>query len=217
MYCTQCNRRNHNTEDCYHLGKSPCAGCVKFGHTQEECWSSKNKKRRRRDCNDDVDEGSSKKKARKEEANGLQKLEENVPDAGRFDWLASSAATSHVTNQRDAFKIYEPVHGMLAEGVGASSTQARAEGKGTVEAECQCDGRKAVMRLRDVLYIPGKPHSLVSLGRWDAAGGEWACQNGVLTLTKGGKRVAQGTKLPNNLYRMGFTVLSEKRDSVKAT
>jgi hypothetical protein len=207
MYCKQCNRRNHNTEDCYHLGKSPCAGCGKFGHTQESC-SGKNKKRKRRSSNDGVDEGSSKKKARKEEANGRQKMGGNAPGAARFDWLASCATSSHVTNQRDAFTTYEPVHRM-----GASSTQARIEGKGTVEVECRCEGRKAVMRLRDVLYIPGIPHSLVSLGRWDAAGGQWACQNGVLTLTKDGKRVAQGTKLPNNLYRMGF----EKRDSVKAT
>ena len=32
MFCEHCRRRNHHTEDCFHLGKNKCSLCGKFGH-----------------------------------------------------------------------------------------------------------------------------------------------------------------------------------------
>ena len=57
-----------------------------------------------------------------------------------YDWLADSATTSHVTNQRDAFINYEPLTNKLVLGVGNNETHAI--GRGTVELESNFNGQK---------------------------------------------------------------------------
>ena len=122
-----------------------------------------------------------------------------------YDCFAVLAATSHITNRRDAFVSYRLTHDTLIEGVGSSI--ARAEGRGTIELESQCGGKNYVLRLHDVLYIPNNKYNIFSLGRWSAVGGQIFVEDGTLSLiTNSGKCTAQGTKTENNLYKMRFTI-----------
>ena len=122
-----------------------------------------------------------------------------------YDCAPVIAATSHITNRRDAFVSYQSMHDTQIGGMGSSN--ARVEGRGTIELESQCEGKKYAMTLQDVLYIPSNKHNLLSLGKWTAAGGRFIGGDGTLSLiSKSGKCVAQGTKMENNLYKMRFTI-----------
>jgi hypothetical protein len=122
-----------------------------------------------------------------------------------YHWLADSATTSHITNQRETFITYKPLTGKTVAGVG--NNKANIEGRGTIELESCYKGHKYLLRLDDVLYIPSNCNNLISLGRWDKAGGWYTGGGGVLTLiTKDGKQIAQGTKIQNNLYNMKVSI-----------
>ena len=68
-----------------------------------------------------------------------------------YDWLADSATTSHVTNQRNTFINYEPLTNKLVLGVGNNETHAI--GRGTVELESNYNGKKFIIKLEDALHI----------------------------------------------------------------
>jgi hypothetical protein len=122
-----------------------------------------------------------------------------------YDWFADSATTSHICNQKDAFVSYKPLTGKTVSGVG--NNKAKIEGRGTVELESINNGYKYLLKLEDVLYIPSNRNNLISLGRWDQAGGRYTGGGGALTLiTKDGKQVARGTKVGNNLYKMKVSI-----------
>ena len=122
-----------------------------------------------------------------------------------YECFAVSSATSHITNQRDAFLSYQSTHDTLIEGVGSGI--ARAEGRGTIELESRCGGKKYVLTLLDVLYIPNNKYNIFSLGRWPDAGGQIIFKDGTVSLiTKSGKCAAQGKKTENKLYKMRFTI-----------
>jgi len=121
-----------------------------------------------------------------------------------YDCFAVSSATHHITNQRDAFLSYQSTPDTLIEGTGGSITGA--EGRGTIELESQCGGKKYVIRLLDVLYVPNNQHNIFSLGRWPDAGGQMFAQGTLSLMTESGKCVVQGKKTENNLYKMRFTI-----------
>ena len=121
-----------------------------------------------------------------------------------YDCLADSATTSHVSNCCEAFTTFKPTNTQVG---GVSGIQTRAKGRGTVELESTCNGQKYSLTLKDVLYIPGNKNNLISLGRWEAAGGEYTTHNGKLMLTaKSRSHVAQGPHIANNLYNLRFTL-----------
>ena len=71
-------------------------------------------------------------------------------------------------------------------------------GHRTVELKLTCNGTEYNLHLENVLHVPGTQNNLISLGRWDAAGG-----NGeIMLITKNGTLVAQGIKIHNHLYHM---------------
>ena len=108
-------------------------------------------------------------------------------------------------NQKDAFISYNPLTGKTVSGV--STNKAKIEGQGTVELESIINGYKYLLKLENVLYIPSNRNNLISLGRWDHAGGQYTGGGGVLILiTKDGKQVAKGTKVNNNLYKMKVSI-----------
>jgi hypothetical protein len=122
-----------------------------------------------------------------------------------YDWLADTATMSHISNQCDAFITYRPSTGKTVTGVGNKKTNV--EGQGTVELETIYKGNKYLLRLDNVLYIPNNCKNLISLGRWDWAGGQYIGGGGAIVLiTKDGKQVTTGTKIQSNLYKMKVSV-----------
>ena len=123
-----------------------------------------------------------------------------------YDWLGDSASTSHVSNQREAFKTFQPLTGKMVSGVG--NLKAEAKGRGIVELKSSYNGRNYNLQLKNVLYIPTNRNNLISLGRWDKAGGKYKGGGGALTLMDvDGTPVAQGTQIENHLYKMEVTLV----------
>jgi hypothetical protein len=68
-------------------------------------------------------------------------------------------------------------------------------------------GGSTVRTIHNVLYILNNYNNLISLGRWDASGGQYQGGNGVLLLiTKDGHTIAKGNKINNHLYCMKMHV-----------
>ena len=131
-----------------------------------------------------------------------------------YDWLADSATTSHVSNQRDAFKTYQPLTDTNVSGVGNVKTKAL--GRGTIELNSSYNGKNYIIELKNVLYIPTNRNNLISLGRWDKAGGCYKGGGGSITLiSKSGKTVVQGTQIENNLYKLKVTIRRPKNNFPK--
>lgn len=136
---------------------------------------------------------------------GTEEIDDDDERSIYYDCAPVIAATSHITNRRDVFVSYQPMHDTQIGGVGGRNS--RVEGRGTIELESQCEGKIYVLTLQDVLYIPSNKHNLLSLGKWTAAGGLFIGGGGKLSLiSKSGKCVAQGTKMENNLYKIRFTI-----------
>lgn len=88
-----------------------------------------------------------------------------------YDWLADSATMAHVTNQQEVFEFYEPARDVSIVGVGNSKTII--EGQGVVLLKSCQNGQVFTLWLENVLYIPTNRNNLLSLGRWDDAGGSY--------------------------------------------
>ena len=118
-----------------------------------------------------------------------------------YDWFGDSATTSHVSNRREIFSTYQPLHNTSVVGVG--HLKAKAEGKGTIELESRYKNKTFILKLENVLHIPTNRNNLISLGKWDAAGGRYIGGGGKIILENKNKTpVAIGTKAGNNLYKM---------------
>ena len=85
---------------------------------------------------------------------------------------------------------------------GVGGKKATAIGRGTVTLISNCSGVNWTLKLENVLHVPGQKNNLISLGRWDKAGGTYQGGDSKITLiTKDGKRVAEGIRLNNFLYK----------------
>src|ERR1700678_1646267 len=221
--CGICHRFGHATEECY----SRKAKALK--RKREEKGKGKGKKKRKKEemnqgeeDEDDDDEhiaccligsGYSDIPLDESEIGQMFNFDEHDvnysgdynPPLIYYDWLGNSATTSHVTNRCDAFTTFRPLKDTKVSGVGNVKTEAK--GKGTVKLKSTYLGHEYIIELKNVLYIPMTKKNLISLGRWDKAGGRYNGGGGKLTLiTKKGKPVAQGTQVENNLHQMEGTV-----------
>ena len=219
--CSICKKPGHKEKDCwFHKGKRKRDRKSKGGA---------NKKQKTETMNEAEDEESMQESMQAEEItfmmegdhdalmtpadNESQQIEfnsyeDNVNSTNKndesliyYDWLADTVTTLHITNQREAFVKYQPLMGKIVAGVGNKKTNA--EGCGTIELESSYNSNKYLLRLDDVLYIPSNQHNLISLGRWDQAGGRYTGGGGAICLTtRDGKYVARDTKIGSNLYKM---------------
>src|SRR6202034_350244 len=121
-----------------------------------------------------------------------------------YDWVADNATSSHIASNRDYFDTYTKIQVSTVTGVGGKT--ATVIGRGTVTLISNCNGINWTLKLENVLHVPGQKNNLISLGRWDKAGGTYqGGENKIILITKDGKRVAKGTRLKNYLYGMNVT------------
>jgi hypothetical protein len=218
-YCDYCKRAGHWTSKCRQDPKNKCHKCGKGGHHAKDCRSEKKErdknkwKGKEKDQTNMVEEEVTfvaETATEDEEMYNFDTFEAYNASAIderliHYDWLADNATTSHVSCQRDAFTSYTPLENNSVTGVGGM--EAKIAGQGTVELISTCEGKKYNLRLEDVLHVPGQKNNLISLGRWDAAGGRYIGGKGKLTLvTKDGKHVAHGTKMDKHLYKMDVSM-----------
>ena len=228
--CGICNRFGHETEDCY----SRKAKNLKQKREKGDGKGKDKKKKKKETTNqgeevEEVDEeehiafslNESLEILLDESEEGqafnfdepVYNSNEYNPRLIYYDWLGDSATTSHVCNQRNAFKTFQPLIDTTVSGVG--NVKAEAKGQGTVELKSTINGQKYVLELKNVLYIPTNRNNLISLGKWDKAGGQYSGGGGILTLiTKYGTPVARGTQIGNNLYKMKVNIREPDMKSI---
>ena len=79
-----------------------------------------------------------------------------------YDWLADSATTSHICNDREAFTNYH--HDGEGTVIGVGSVKAAIQGRGTVRLYSECEGVSYTLTMENVLHIPANKNNLISLG-----------------------------------------------------
>src|SRR6202167_3333831 len=103
-----------------------------------------------------------------------------------YDWVADNATSSHIASERDNFETYTEIQESTVTGVGGK--KASAIGRGTVILISNCNGVDWTLKLENVLHVPGQRNNLISLGRWDKAGGTYqGGENKIILITKDGK------------------------------
>jgi len=107
----------------------------------------------------------------------------NANDDGQFSaytWIADSGTTSHIVNQKSAFKEFNPLYNKSLTGIGNTGVQAM--GRGTIEIISRVNDQNLTITLRDVLYAPKAANNLFSISRLDEHGGHTQIKNGRIIL-----------------------------------
>lgn len=131
--CTICRRTNHVAAKCFYKGKPKCRLCRKFGHTTADCWGKtgskssmqqkqkmKPQKERANQAHDPKDDDvmDTKEIAFVAPTNVSTMNDSNNDCVSFYSWVADSATTSHITNQRSVFTEYKPLHEKRITGIG---------------------------------------------------------------------------------------------------
>jgi hypothetical protein len=230
MLCRNCGHNTHTTDNCRWLGQPKCNKCNWFGHVGAECrrQSSKRKsnsngkgggppkKAKKEEVNHVAENGGSDGEDELDElaesgkdeivfstttaSTSCNTFSQNDDAMILYEWLADCATTSHVTNRRELLINYTPLQRSVR---GVGNVQTCAEGRGDIRVKSIINGTEHQLTLRDVLYIPGNQQNLLSLGRWDKAGGTYQGGQGKLAMiASNGDTVAAGTRISNNLYML---------------
>lgn len=116
-------------------------------------------------------------------------------------WFADSGAGRHMCNRRDWYSEYSvlskkiPVHS-------ASGHTIFAIGSGTVPIDSLVEGKWLSGVLTEVLYVPELSQNLISVGALTDHGYEAKFTHGGMTVYRGDKVVAVGSRRDRRLYKM---------------
>jgi transposase InsO family protein len=191
-----------------------CYNCRKKGHVSADCWSKGGGKE---------GQGPKGRKGKGHKANQAEEVSTSLNDCAymssngqareisKFDWILDSGTTSHICTARDAFTEYYPTPGATLKGVGPG--EVAVEGRGIVNLRFEVDGKILNHQLRNTLHVPSAPNCLLSLSRFDEAGGRSETGGGTCWLKdRDGKIVGKGYK-HNRLYLLAAraTLLRQER------
>ncbi|KAJ3521915.1 hypothetical protein NMY22_g12109 [Coprinellus aureogranulatus] len=196
-----------------------CHNCNKKGHFKRDCWAKgggmegkgpkgrKGKERTNQATEDSPDLNSAVAVAYMARFNEV--------DTSKLVWHLDSGTTSHICTTRDAFQNYSPLQNATVRGVGPDV--ATVEGTGSVILKFQVGNDVIAHSIKDVLHVPGAPHCLLSVSRFDEAGGEVGFRKGECVLRdKDGKVVGTGRK-EERLYKLDArAVLTQDRANLAA-
>lgn len=133
-------------------------------------------------------------------SNSLMLASEYTTISDKHAWIGDSGASNHMTYQRDAFTTFEEIgDGSFPITVGNNEV-IFARGRGTVNVK----SLSGDVTLTNVLYVPKLGRNLLSLGAATKMQVNVNFGNDVIEMSKNGRRLATGHRLPNNLYKMDF-------------
>ena len=171
-----------------------CYNCKKKGHISKDCWSKGGGK-----------EGQGPKKKGKGRQEKTNQATESINDSldiayvaskasdDRNIWVLDSATTSHISNDKRTFIDYQTLTNSTVKGIGKEP--ASAAGRGTIAMEFDVEGKKIQHRMKDVIYVPEAPNCLLSVSRFEEAGGSIVFKDGKCSLrTRNGRLVGCGTR-----------------------
>jgi hypothetical protein len=81
-------------------------------------------------------------------------------------WLADSACTSHIAQDRDIFIDYTLTPGHQISGFGKTPGL----GRGTIQLQTTVEGKTLKITLKNVVHTPDAPFNLISISRAIKAG-----------------------------------------------
>jgi transposase InsO family protein len=188
--CAICGRDNHPTEKCRFKGKPKCTSCGKFGHETSACWGNKGpptplkkmkeRAHQARDPQEDEEMGNVGTAFISNEDRDVKMNENDDGHFSAYTWVADSGTTSHIVNQRNAFKEFKPLSNKRISGIGDTGIDAL--GRGTIEIITRVNDQNLTVTLKDVLYAPDAINNLFSISRLDENGGRAQIENGQIIL-----------------------------------
>jgi len=192
--CHVCGQDNHLAKDCFFKGKPKCTNCGCFNHEASECRSTKVEGKSTTDAVT-TQNGKRRKVERVQQARDVQEDEDedmedsmyvihdktlsDYADINVDSWLADSATSSHLLNQRETFTEFTPLKRSIR---GVGNTDVPVKGRGTVKLTSQTNGQTITIVIRDVLYVPQAPNNLLSISHLDESGGRADICNGRIHL-----------------------------------
>jgi hypothetical protein len=179
--CRVCGRTNHPTDNCRWKGKPKCNKCGKFGHEVSKRWWNKpgmssGKGKQKEAANIACDDEDS---AFMVDTEDVPMNENEEANFSAYSWVADSGTTSHIVNQRSAFKVFIPEYKKIT---GIGNTVIEAHGRGMIEMKSRMHQKDIKVTLNDVLYVPTAINNLFSLTRVDEKGGHAIIGNGQITV-----------------------------------
>ena len=209
-------------DDCFHKGKPKCNNCGKLGHKAPDCWSpaagkktkgvpTKGGKRQKVERTQQVHDVKEDEEMMDTTYVTQQHVSPNNTDAITFDsWLADSATPSHISNKREAYRCFTPLHTHVK---GVGNVLVPVEGKGSVELKSRVKEKNITIVLPNVLYVPSAPNSLVSLTQLDESGGHATMGNRIIQLyDKNQTLIAVGQQV-EQMYVLNLSMVTPPQDS----
>src|ERR1700678_1854471 len=154
-----------------------CYKCGKRGHIQPDCRSKP------KSGNNYKQDPKSFNSTRAHEATddfAFAETDIALPTLTGESWLADSACTSHISQNKNLFQNYTPTPGHKVSGFG----NVDGLGRGTVKLESTVNGDTHIITLQDVVHAPDAPHNLILISRADDAGSISGWQ-GTLPIARG--------------------------------
>ncbi|KAI9198581.1 hypothetical protein LWI28_018562 [Acer negundo] len=172
-----------------------CYICGKKGHVKSECWHNKKKSGDNRAPESSSSQGCV---ASTSDDGEVLHSEGNTAAEGRKQfanvWLLDSAATWHMTSQREWFHKYEPVsRGSVFMG---NDHALEIDGIGTIKIKMH-DG--TIRTIYEVRHVKGLKKNLLSLGQLDDLGCKTQIENWILKIVKGALVVMKVEKITSNI------------------
>lgn len=108
---------------------------------------------------------------------------------GQADWVVDSGATNHMTDNRSIFTSFRPVNGPSITTAGKGSLQTTARGDVSIVA-----ANGVQVTIKDVMYVPGLGHNLLSLAQLEDRGISYRSEKGRMEFVRQGKVIGHATR-----------------------
>jgi gag-polypeptide of LTR copia-type/Pol polyprotein, beta-barrel domain/Integrase core domain/Domain of unknown function (DUF4219)/GAG-pre-integrase domain/Zinc knuckle len=186
--------------------KGKCRNCGKKGHYVRDCWAQGGGK-----------EGQApswyktkNETAKQADENDFAFMVNDIAliSTSASDWLADSAASTHIARNRNDFSAYT-TDSTVIDGI-TPGASLRTQGRGTVPLEFKVGTDIFTIKLNDVKHAPEAPNNLISIGRLTDIGHSATFTSiGVEFKSKSGTVFGMGRKV-GRMYQVRCRVIANR-------